>query len=60
MSNPADPAQYTYTSPLAGYENAPPLPDERATDGKSYGELKKTRNGPISAEIIAYHLWVFF
>lgn len=25
-----------YTSPLAGYENAPPLPDERAADGKSY------------------------
>lgn len=27
---------YTYASPLIGYENAPPLPDELDTDGKSY------------------------
>ncbi|KAI0434249.1 DOPA-like domain-containing protein [Xylaria sp. FL1042] len=26
----------TYPWPLAGYEDAPPLPDERAEDGKSY------------------------
>ena len=32
----ADPALYTYPSPLAGYENLPPLPDEKAADGKSY------------------------
>jgi hypothetical protein len=32
----ADPSLYTFPSPLAGYENAPPLPDERAEDGKSY------------------------
>jgi DOPA 4,5-dioxygenase len=32
----ADPSSYDYPSPLAGYENAPPLPDERAADGKSY------------------------
>ncbi|KAL1858359.1 hypothetical protein VTK73DRAFT_7813 [Phialemonium thermophilum] len=25
-----------WPSPLAGYENAPPLPDEKAEDGKSY------------------------
>jgi hypothetical protein len=25
-----------YPSPLTGYENAPPLPEERAEDGKSY------------------------
>ncbi|KAH6842918.1 DOPA-like domain-containing protein [Chaetomium sp. MPI-CAGE-AT-0009] len=25
-----------YPSPLAGYENAPPLPEERAEDGKSF------------------------
>jgi hypothetical protein len=31
-----DPSVYTYPSPLAGYENAPPLPDEKAADGKSY------------------------
>lgn len=32
----ADPSLYTYESPLKGYENAPPLPDEKAEDGKSY------------------------
>lgn len=32
----ADPYQYTYPSPLAGYENAPPLPMEISADGKSY------------------------
>jgi DOPA 4,5-dioxygenase len=31
-----DPFAYTYPSPLAGYENAPPLPDKIAEDGKSY------------------------
>ncbi|KIN02027.1 hypothetical protein OIDMADRAFT_18785 [Oidiodendron maius Zn] len=31
-----DASQYTYPSPLAGYENAPPLPEEKAEDGKSY------------------------
>lgn len=32
----ADPSLYTYPSPLAGgYENAPPLPTEKAEDGKS-------------------------
>ncbi|KAI1662330.1 DOPA-like domain-containing protein [Daldinia decipiens] len=28
--------RYTYVSPLEGYENAPPLPDEKNEDGKSY------------------------
>jgi DOPA 4,5-dioxygenase len=32
----ADPSAYTYPSPLLGYENSPPLPDEKAADGKSY------------------------
>jgi hypothetical protein len=31
-----DPTLYTYPSPLAGYENAPPLPEEKAENGKSY------------------------
>jgi len=31
----ADPALYTYPSPLRGWENAPQLPDEKAEDGKS-------------------------
>lgn len=31
-----DPSAYTYPSPLAGYEHAPQLPDEKAADGKSY------------------------
>lgn len=30
----------TYVSPLAGYEGAPPLPTERAEDGKSYLNVK--------------------
>ncbi|KAH8808482.1 DOPA-like domain-containing protein [Xylogone sp. PMI_703] len=32
----ADPSQYTYPSPLEGYENAPPLPMDFAADGKSF------------------------
>ncbi|KAK3384365.1 DOPA-like domain-containing protein [Lasiosphaeria ovina] len=32
----SDPSSYSYPSPLAGYENAPPLPDDRADDGKSF------------------------
>jgi len=32
----ADPSLYTYPSPLAGYEDLPPLPEEKAADGKSY------------------------
>ncbi|SPJ72646.1 uncharacterized protein FTOL_02375 [Fusarium torulosum] len=31
-----DASVFTYPSPLTGYENAPPLPDEKAADGKSY------------------------
>jgi hypothetical protein len=27
---------HTYPSPLAGYEDAPPLPNEISEDGKSY------------------------
>ncbi|KAI1118346.1 DOPA-like domain-containing protein [Nemania sp. NC0429] len=36
----------TYTSPLAGYEDAPPLPTERAEDGKSYLNLKNDELSP--------------
>ncbi|KAL2016310.1 hypothetical protein VTK56DRAFT_3881 [Thermocarpiscus australiensis] len=32
----ADSSGFKYPSPLTGYETAPPLPDERAEDGKSY------------------------
>ncbi|TVY82413.1 putative 21.2 kDa protein [Lachnellula suecica] len=31
-----EPSAYTFSSPLAGYESAPSLPDEKAADGKSY------------------------
>jgi hypothetical protein len=31
-----DASVFTYPSPLTGYENAPPLSDEKAADGKSY------------------------
>ncbi|KAH9884067.1 DOPA-like domain-containing protein [Xylariomycetidae sp. FL2044] len=30
------PKTYTYPAPLAGFEDAPPLPDDRNEDGKSY------------------------
>jgi len=30
------PTIYEYPSPLAGYENLPPLTEDRAADGKSY------------------------
>ncbi|KAI5776299.1 DOPA-like domain-containing protein [Geopyxis carbonaria] len=32
----SDPALYTYPSPLAGYEDRAPLPDEKNADGKSF------------------------
>jgi DOPA 4,5-dioxygenase len=32
----ANPDSFPYPSPLAGYENAAPLPDEKAEDGQSY------------------------
>ncbi|KAL2067284.1 hypothetical protein VTL71DRAFT_1708 [Oculimacula yallundae] len=41
----ADPALYTYTSPLEGYENAAALPEEKAEDGKSY---KNPQTGVLS------------
>ena len=36
---PAD-FEFNYPSPLTGYENAPPLPEERAEDGKSFKNLQ--------------------
>ncbi|KAI0863887.1 DOPA-like domain-containing protein [Xylaria cubensis] len=33
----------TYPSPLAGYENAPPLPNDRAEDGKSFVNPKNDK-----------------
>jgi hypothetical protein len=33
--NMADPSAYDYPSPLAGYEDAPPLSNEKAADGKA-------------------------
>ena len=41
----ADPTLYGYPSPLAGFENAPPLSDEIAEDGKSY---KNAQTGQLS------------
>ncbi|KAK3303373.1 DOPA-like domain-containing protein [Chaetomium strumarium] len=37
---------FTYPSPLAGYENAPPLPEERADDGKSF---RNPQTGALSS-----------
>ena len=33
--DPFDPASYTYSWPLEGYENQPPLSEEKNEDGKS-------------------------
>ncbi|KAJ2906503.1 hypothetical protein MKZ38_001484 [Zalerion maritima] len=41
-----DASLYTYSSPMKGYENAVPLPDEIAEDGKSY---KNTETGKLSS-----------
>jgi hypothetical protein len=48
----ADPSLYTYPSPLAGYENLPALPDEKAADGKSYV------NPPTGKLSVAYERFV--
>ncbi|KAH0497681.1 hypothetical protein TgHK011_004970 [Trichoderma gracile] len=37
----ANQLKYTYPSPLAGFENAPPLSDERNEDGKSFVNPKR-------------------
>ncbi len=35
------PVKYNYTSPLVGYENAPPLSEEKTADGKSLGNPER-------------------
>ncbi|KAK2626864.1 hypothetical protein QTJ16_004039 [Diplocarpon rosae] len=50
----ADPSLYWYESPLQGYENAPPLSDEKAEDGKS---LKNTQTGILIPELRIYRFW---
>lgn len=41
----SDPFLYDYPSPLEGYENQPPLPDELNEDGKSF---KNPQTGVLS------------
>ncbi|KAI6713298.1 hypothetical protein PZA11_001299 [Diplocarpon coronariae] len=41
----ADPSIYWFESPLKGFENAPPLSDAKAEDGKSF---KNTQTGILS------------
>ena len=36
LPNPFNTAAYKYPWPLTGYEDAPPLPEEKNEDGKSY------------------------
>ncbi len=45
MSGPPADFEFSYPSPLTGYENAPPLPEERAEDGKSF---KNPQTGVLS------------
>lgn len=42
---------YTFPSPLAGYENAQPLPEETSEDGKS---LKNPQTGVLSKAYEAF------
>jgi len=42
----ADSLHFNYPSPLAGYEDAPPLPEDRAEDGKSF---RNPQTGVLSA-----------
>lgn len=42
---------YTFPSPLAGFEDAPPLPDEASEDGKS---LKNPQTGVLSKAYEAF------
>ncbi|KAK3045764.1 hypothetical protein LTS18_013594, partial [Coniosporium uncinatum] len=44
----ADPFDYKYESPLSGFENLPPLSDERNPDGKSF------KNPPPTKRSAAY------
>jgi len=41
-----DGSYFEFPSPLTGYENAAPLPDERAEDGKSF---KNPQTGVLSS-----------
>ncbi|KAI0004352.1 DOPA-like domain-containing protein [Xylariaceae sp. FL0662B] len=41
-----------YPLPLAGFENAPPLPDEKAADGKSYVNPQNDRLSNAYAEFV--------
>ncbi|PVH96393.1 hypothetical protein DM02DRAFT_123650 [Periconia macrospinosa] len=48
----ADPSLYTYPSPLQGYENLEPLPNEFSDDGKSFA------NPPSKTKSESYNTFV--
>ncbi|KAF1848532.1 uncharacterized protein K460DRAFT_334759 [Cucurbitaria berberidis CBS 394.84] len=48
----ADPSLYTYPSPLEGYQGLEPLPNEKASDGKSFV------NPPAEKKSEAYNSFV--
>ena len=45
----ADPRIPTYPSPSAGFEDAPPLPEERSADGKSLVNPPRADGGVSTA-----------
>ncbi|KAK7711221.1 hypothetical protein SLS57_008136 [Botryosphaeria dothidea] len=49
----SDPSLYTYPSPLQGWENLPPLPNERAADGKSFVNPPATQKSTAYTEFPA-------
>lgn len=46
-------SDFNYTSPLAGYENAPPLPEERNDDGKSFVNIQTGVLSPAYEKFIS-------
>ncbi|KAH0404002.1 hypothetical protein E4T50_13224 [Aureobasidium sp. EXF-12298] len=49
----ADPSIYTYPSPLEGFENLSPLPDEKNADGKSYVNPPAAKPSPAYESFVS-------
>lgn len=49
--DPYNPPLASYPSPLAGYENLPPLGEERTADGKSFKNPPADRSSAYDAFI---------
>ncbi|KAH0020888.1 hypothetical protein KCU78_g6310, partial [Aureobasidium melanogenum] len=49
----ADPSIYTYPSPLEGFKNLLPLPDEKNADGKSYVNPPAAKPSPAYESFVS-------